>query len=251
MAAKTHAYVLAVLLPFAATPQNPCDPQLIQSPSNPYGYRLRGDRCEGLYVQEVGGAPLTIASWTESFENYDLTSSKPLLIEWETPASERVHLRAQALRRRLYFRMDAIRAPDTKSFSWNSDLLAAIGIARPELGLIGSIRRSVSGTEQDIYLPLRITQKHGQPASGAYQLIVIPGVELKELFITIAAVGGEGRTVLKSGEPLGYGYYPAERPVEIPVSGLPKPGIYRLEIGATLRSGGASTAELWFYHTRK
>src|SRR5215471_10527210 len=28
----------------------PCDPQLIQPPGNPLGYRLRGDRCEGIYV---------------------------------------------------------------------------------------------------------------------------------------------------------------------------------------------------------
>lgn len=69
---------------------NPCDPGLIQDKSNPYGYRLRGDRCEGIYVQEVSCAPLTIASWTESFDDYNLSSGAALMIEWTTPSSSGV-----------------------------------------------------------------------------------------------------------------------------------------------------------------
>jgi len=83
---------------------NPCDPGLIQDKSNPFGYRLRGDRCEGIYIQEVSGAPLTVASWTESFADYDLASGAALVIEWESPSGKSVHLRAQGMRRRLYFR---------------------------------------------------------------------------------------------------------------------------------------------------
>lgn len=53
---------------------------------------------------------------------------------------------------------------------------------------------------------------------------------------------------LRDGEALEYGYYPAERDITIPITGLEIPGVYYLEIGATLKGGGVTTVELWFYH---
>jgi hypothetical protein len=73
-------------------------------------------------------------------------------------------------------------------------------------------------------------------------------VELQEVFLTLDAVKGDQSTVVKNGEPLAYGYYPAERPIEATVSPPAAAGIYRLEIGATHKSGGVSSIELWFYH---
>lgn len=230
---------------------SPCDLQLIQPPTNPYGYRQRGDRCEGVYVQQVGGTPLTVASWTESFENYDLQSGRPLTLEWDAPNNTPVRLRAEGLRRRLYFRMDAAPSAGARSYSWDSALLAAIGIARPELAVIGSTHFPGAHAERQVYLPVRIGQKAKPARTGAYSLVLVPGAEAKELYLTLALDDGRGRRPLKDGEPLGYGYYPAERPVEIPISGLPAPGIYRVEVGATLRNGMVSTAEFWFYHPRR
>src|SRR5262249_39539500 len=126
--------ILVVLLLFwpvqrPTAQDNPCDSHLVQATNSPYGYRLRGDHCEGLYAQEVAGAPLTIASWTDAFEDYDLKSRDPLTITWEAPEDANVHLRAQSVRRRLYFRMDANRSPKSRSFSWTPDVLSAIGIS--------------------------------------------------------------------------------------------------------------------------
>ncbi len=233
----------------AAGESGPCDPQLLQPAGNPYGYRLRGDRCEGLYVQEVSGAPLVITSWTRTFVDYDLHTKRPLKIEWDSPrGGGDVHLRAQSLRRRLYYRMDATRSVSGKSFSWPSDLLAALQVSRKDVGVVGITRGLAGETEQEIYLPLRIGEGGGAARAGSYQLVLLPGAELKELFLTLTDfAGGKGR-VLKNGAPVGYGYYPAERPIEIPISGAQPRGLYRLEVGATLRGGGASAVELWFYH---
>jgi len=237
----------AQVLPVRAA--SPCDPGLIQDKSNPYGYRLRGDRCEGIYIQEVSGAPLTVASWTESFADYDLASGAALVIEWESPSGKSVHLRAQGMRRRLYFRMDA--SPGGTSFSWHPDLLAAIQISKPELGITGSYQGTAGGQGREILLPLRIGQREKPRRSGGYELVVIPGVEFKEMFVTIADADPKNGVTLRNGVPLRYGYYPAERPVKIPVSGLSKAGIYHLQIGATQSAGGASTVDLWFYHSGK
>ena len=227
----------------------PCDPQLLQPAGNPYGYRQLGDRCEGIYIQEVSGAPLLIASWTASFPDYDLHSKQPLTIEWEAfRGAGVVRLRSQGLRRRLYYRMDTIRSSGSKSFAWPSDLLAALNISKKDVGIVGITRGLAEGAERDIYLPLHIGQGRKPARRGNYQLVLLPGAELKEVFISLAALNGSERSLLKDGEAVGYSYYPAERPIEIPISGALARGLYHLEVGATLKSGGASAVELWFYH---
>jgi hypothetical protein len=62
-----------------------CDKQLEQPVSNPNGYRLRGDRCEGVFVQEVAGTPLVIASFTARFDQYDVRAVQSLDIGWSAP----------------------------------------------------------------------------------------------------------------------------------------------------------------------
>ncbi len=85
-----------------------CDPSLTQV-KTAFGYRDRGDRCEGVYIKEVSSTALTVASFTEVFEPYDLQSSEPLHLAWDRPpGNASVRLRAQSLRRRLYYRMDAV-----------------------------------------------------------------------------------------------------------------------------------------------
>lgn len=243
----TQMLLIAARLVLAQS--SPCDPHLPQPAQNPYGYRLRGDRCEGIYIQEVGGSPLLVASWTESFPDYDLTSRQPIAMEWETARNDAtVRLRAQALRRRLYYRMDAVRPAGSHSFTWPSDLLSVLSIFKADIGIAAVTRGVIAGEERDIYLPLRVSQNARPVRTENYRLVLLPGVEIKELFLTLTAMTGSKPTLLKGGEPVGYGYYPAEQPIEIPVSGLRVRGFYHLEIGATLKSGGASATDLWFYH---
>ena len=242
-------YVLAWPARLAPGQPNQCDPHLVQPSADPNGYRLRGDRCEGIYIQDVAGSPLFIASWTESFADYDLLSNEPLVIAWDSlRGAGAVRLRAQGLRRRLYYRMDAIRPQGSGSFAWHSELLGGLRIPRRDVGVVGIARARVDDAVRDVYLPLRITQTGKPVPSGGYQLVLLPGVELREIFLTLSSVAPGKSAVLKNAEPLGYGYYPAERALQIPISGMRAPGLYHLEIAATLSSGGASTVDLWFYH---
>ncbi len=234
----------------AASAQSPCDPNLLQPTGNPYGYRLRGDRCEGVYIQQVGGSPLAVVSWTRAFPDYDLSSNQNIAVEWDAAHLDSpVRLRAQGLRHRLYYRMDALRPSNSNSFNWPTGLLSALNIPRGDAGIVGLAQASVDGASREIYLPLRVSQGSNPPHDNAYSLILLPGVELKEVYLTLTGLPSEAKSPkIKDGEAVGYGYYPAERPVEIPISGLKNRGFYHLEIGATLRSGGAAAAELWFYH---
>jgi hypothetical protein len=257
-----HALVRCAVLALVALPagggpggvraaENPCDPALPPLESNPYGYRLRGDRCEGLYAREVGAASLALVSLTETFADYDARSGRPLIVEWSPPARDTaIHLRAVGLRRRLYYRMDAIRPAGTTAYEWSPGLLSALGITRPELGIVGSARLRVGALERTVYLPVRVAQQSRPPRGRAHALLVMPGAEASEVFVSIAPVGADGRPLafLRDGQPLGHGYYPAERGVEIPLTGLPAPGIYYVEIAATFRAGETASLALWLQH---
>jgi hypothetical protein len=227
-----------------------CDPNLEQPKENPYGYRLRGDRCEGMYVKQVASTTLLVASFTEAFGDYDFSSNKDLVVEWKTLGNERVRLRAQGLKRKLYYRMDTVRSPEAQSFNWPVGLLAALAIPRQDIGVVGWTRYSAGTMEKEVYLPLRINQKKDKNRVGTYTVVLLPGAELSEVYVSLATVGRDGhpQSFLRDGIALGYNYYPADRRIDIPISDLKTPGLYYVEIGATLKTGGSATVEFWFYH---
>ena len=229
--------------------QNPCEAGLVSAGDDPYGYRLRGDRCEGVYVHGVAGTTLAVASLVESFADFQPASGKNLIMVWSAPAGADVRLRARALRRRLYYRMDAIRPAGSTSYHWPTNLLDTFNLRRHELGVVAWASRAVGGERRDVYLPLRIGQQ--RPArSRDYQLALVAGAELSEVYLSLAPVGADGRPgpYLRRDQALGYGHYPAERSINVTI---PKPrarGVYYVEIGATLRDGTSASARLWFYH---
>jgi hypothetical protein len=231
--------------------EGPCDSQLVPPVGDPNAYRVRGDRCEGIYIKEVAGsANLLIASFTEAFENYNAASGTDLIIDWKAPDGGDVRLRAYALRRRLYYRMDTLRPTGSTSYVWPPSLLAALNIAKRDLGVVGWLSYPLGNTKREVFVPLTIRPRGMTARSRSYQLILLPGVELTEVFISLAHVAADGRPdrSIKRDAPLSYGYYPAERGITIPIPELPVPGIYSMEIGATLRESGSSTMRFWFYH---
>lgn len=236
---------------YASVQERHCDPTLYKDENNLFVYRLRQDRCEGIYIKEVSmKKALAIVSLTQSFENYDLTSGKDLSVNWTAPTSGSIRLRAQGVKPRLYYRMDTVRPPGESSFSWPLNILSALNIARKDIGVLGWTRLPVGETERTVYMPLRIHQQRNITQSSNYQLVILPGLELIEVYISLAIVGmnGNPRVFLKDAEALEYGYYPAERGIAVPISGLKETGIYFIEVGATMRGGGSSAIELWFYH---
>lgn len=231
----------------AAEPEH-CDPGLDRI-SSPLGYRLHEDRCEGLYVQEVGSADLVVLSFTEVFEDFDAEAGGDLRVEWEVPGEEPVRLRAQGIGKR-YYRMDTVRPAGTTSFLWPVEVLSGLGYTRQDIGVVGWTRTQVGGDERRIHLPVRVTQGPSPAGSEGYLLVIQPGRELTEVYVSVAEVGADGEPsrFLRDGDPLGYGYYPARRGLEIPVSGLGEPGVYYLEVGARVKGGGVTAVELWFFH---
>jgi len=228
-----------------------CDPYLPRPPENPLGYRLRGDRCEGIYFQELSSAALAVVSFTEFFTDFDVSSPKDLRVEWMSPGNETVRLRAVSLRPRLYYRMDTHRPAGPTVYNWPTDILRALKLSKNEIAVVAWIQRPLGGTSRDLYVPLRVRQQGDSVRASSYQLTLLPGVQLDEVFISLAPVEADGRqsTFLISDKKLGRGYYPAGRSVRIPIEKPAQPGFYYLEIGAPLTSGGSSALRAWFYHS--
>ena len=229
--------------------ESPCDTSLARPSPGPQGYRMHGDRCEGTYIQPVAGTALWLASLTESFESYDLTSRADLVVEWTPPGDRRIRLRAQGIKRDLYYRMDAIRPADSRSYRWPSNLLSAEHVTKDRIGVLGWVRYPIGGVEQDVYLPLRITQHSSAPPSDAVHLVLFPTVELKEVYLSISALADDGRPrrSIVQGDSLGYGFYPAGRPVHVRLGQLRDPGLYYVELAATLAPGGSYTIRKWIF----
>jgi hypothetical protein len=234
----------------AGAQQGPCDPNLKQVEHNPQGYQLRGDRCEGIYIQPVSGSSaLLVASFTESLEDFDPSSIDKLSLEWASLPTTPIRLRAYGLREKLYYQMDTMVPAGKTTYLWPTGVLNALHLSKNDIGVVGFTEYQLGNETRTLYVPLRVQPKN-QKQTPDYQLVLLPGTELDEVFISMAQVGTDGQphSFLISDRKLGKGYYPAERGISI---NLPKPttqGIYYVEIGAIRRDAGPLTQQIWFYH---
>jgi hypothetical protein len=241
--------LLVVIAPTGAlVAQGPhCDQDLNPAATNPLAYRLRGDRCEGVYIQDVGATTLRLVSFTESYEEFDASLASPLLLEWTPPQNATVHLRAQSVRTRLYYRMDSDRSAGSASFSWPGDVLAALQLRKTELGVLAWTTRRVGSTDRTVLEPLRVRQRSAS-MPGVYRFVVVPGVQVDEIFISVAPLRPNGDTgpYVIDKQPALVGYYPAGRPAVISIPPPSSAGIYRIDLGATLARGGTSAMTAYF-----
>jgi hypothetical protein len=245
---RCAATVLTLAAATAQTgPSQPpaCDTYLHAPANDPYGYRARGDRCEGVYIKDLS-ASLRVVSFTREFD--DFAEGVPVLrLEWAASSSREIHLHANGLRPRLYYAMDSIRPAGSSGYDWETSLLAALRITRAELGVVAWTSQRIGGQDRQVYLPVAVKGSDSRKTTG-YRIIVISGKELRELYVSLSSVNTNGTrgAFLRKEEPLKAGYYPAEEPIEIPVPQLKGPGLYLLELGAEFQGGGVSTETLWF-----
>ena len=218
---------------------------------DPNSYRARGDRCEGTYEQKVSGSSrLLIASVVESFETIDDSSSAPLDVQWTLPAPLPVSLRAYSIRPGLFYRMETARPSTTSSYAWPTDVIHALAITNADIGVVGGTVMQVGTEQRGVVVPLRISQHKPAARSTRYRVTVWPSQELKDVFVTVALLGPDGKpkTYIQRDENIAYGFYPAERGIEIRLTALTTRGLYLVRVGATLVSGGSATEQFTLYH---
>ena len=235
----------------AIEPRFDCDSLVATRSSDPLRYRQRGDRCEGVYGQNVAGSStLRVASLVESLEAFDDSSSLPLRVEWTPPQGEAVSLRATAIRAGLYYRMETVRPIAASSFAWPADVRRPLGISSADVGITGTASMSIGGERREVLVPLRISQRRAPARSSSYRLTLWPTVGLSEVYLTVASTGPDGAPVryLKHDEKLGYGVYPAERPIVVRLPAFTERGVYLVRVAGTRDGSGGVTRSILLYH---
>ena len=175
---------------------SPCDSKLIPSSGDPLAYGRRGERCEGLYVLEVAGsASLSLVAFTE-------LGRAPAMTPEQRPAggvggdarqapgaSARHQSRAtpRITGWTSYARKAAI-ASSGRPPTWSPVSTSAT----LRFGILGWVEQTVGTRPNHVYVPVRFNNAL-EPAKGLYVARVVPGVELSQLFITLATVGPDGR----------------------------------------------------------
>jgi hypothetical protein len=97
--------LVALLLPVgSASAGSFCDPSLEKGEDSPLSYRMRGDRCEGIYAQQVSAVSVEIRSLVAGFGPFDPDKDEELELAWTAPPGsiQDVRLRAFSFRERLY-----------------------------------------------------------------------------------------------------------------------------------------------------
>jgi hypothetical protein len=152
---------------YSAGAQNPRCDGLVQLRGSKSGYQSRGNRCEGLYVSNVGSRSLAVMSFTLGRLQYDLASPAP--IEVTAPGqTQPVNVRAVAIPLKTYYRMDATLAPHATLLWPLKDVLAPEGLTDSRIGIFGWRLTD----EKETLVPLRVAAKGTAAASRAPLLII-------------------------------------------------------------------------------
>lgn len=248
----------------AASLDGSCDPGLRPAGGGEIGYTNRGDRCEGLYAQDVSGGVLDIVSLTEQFHDHTFGRENVLLLEWPPAGNVPVRVRASSLKRRLYYRMDSLRPSGASSFNWPTEILSRLELSRSQIGLLAWAESPPGTNRHPIYLPIR-DKPRGSPDSSertqpndraqSYKIVLMSSVELQAVYVTLHSIDSNGKpsSAIRTDSELDLAPYPAQRPIafSIPFSELSaaKADLFSLSIGAESRNGGIIRAPpLVFLH---
>lgn len=247
--------VALLLLCAPAGAESFCDPHLEKKSTSPMAYRDRGNRCEGLYAQEVSALSLDVRSLVAGYGSFDPGKDQDLVLAWTPPpgAKETVRLRAFSFRQRHYFRMDTAVPAARTSFGWPTDLLASEELLQEELGMIAWMDLpGPGGTTRKVYLPLRAGNGAGGQPEDGYEIAVVPSKRLKTVHVTVSQLDPFGEAVVKTlrrNEELGNGFYHSNEPTFFSLGKLGAAGFYRVEITATPDSGAAAVKQkIELYH---
>lgn len=213
---------------------------------------MRGDRCEGIYAQQVSTVSVDLRSFVKGFGEFNPQTQTVLELTWKSPDGfvQNARLRAFSLKSRTYYRMDTATPATSGSYRWPTEILAGANLSRGDLGILAWIEvPGPSGMPREVYLPLRAG---GPKTLDGYEVTVVPSKKLKKVLLTITQTDEKGNSLKKlladkdvGGE---FAFYPKDEPTVISTGKIGAPGYYRLQIKATAAAGDAVIKDIDFYH---
>ena len=127
-------------------------------PSSSSAYKNRGNRCEGLYVADVGSRSIDIISFTVGSVRYDLNSKSALKVS-AVANSPSVNVRAVAITPKTYYRMDTFVQRGAMLVWPVKDVLLPEHLTDNRIGIFGW-----TGAENSkIFVPVKVATEHAPP----------------------------------------------------------------------------------------
>lgn len=234
------AWICASLcLPLSATlaAQTPslCDPNLRASAHDPRSYRMRGNRCEGIYEGNRSADIISLVSFGARLRAWPAASAS-LTIRW--PGSGPTSLRAMTINPSTFYRMDTRSAGG--SYNWQTGFARGLSIAPRNIGLLAWT--VAPQARRAIYLPVE-TQAAGAAADRSRKLTFLPTLAISEIYTTVIAARNDltpGQIVVRNRKET-LGYLPANTPFELSLPDNLSPGnVYIVNIAATTTTGASA-----------
>jgi len=228
-----------------------CDTALMRRAVGVQGYRRYGERCEGVFRENVGAAAtLWVASFTRAFDPIDTRASLYVQVTWPVAVDQEVRIAARSIRRNLYYAMDTWRPPGDTAWRWPTTILDGQNIHREDIGVLAWTTWRFGDKSATVYLPLSISSSpRAADTSIVYSLVVFPTEPLDSMYLTLARLGPDGRPQsVKPNEPVSQAFFFAERPVVIPIRDPGPTGIYSARLSARYAGGKILTLDPILFH---
>jgi len=165
---------LSFILIAASAGQNALNAQALKCdtvrplPGSSSGYQPRENRCEGLYVADVGVRSIDIVSLTYGNLAFSLQARLPLRVSVQGQ-TQPLNIRAVAIPPRTYYRMDAPLRPGVVLVWPITDVLLPENLTDSRIGIFGW-----RGTESSkTFVPVRVvTDKSPSPAPQSQPILL-------------------------------------------------------------------------------
>jgi hypothetical protein len=228
-------FFIAAVIGFSARAQDVKCKGLPPLQDSQSGYQKRGDRCEGLYVANVGSHSLAAMSFSLGKIRYELSSAIQLRVS-APGQTQPVNIRALAIPPKTYYRMDAP-LPAGTSMSWPvKDVLLPERLSDSRIGIF-----AWKGSERaKILVPVRVVTHETTAAPGSPFLTIQASFDAQQVKWRWAPAHDEGCLAFGPWQDAIQRPVTASWPIAIDLSQLPA-GVHCLETAA--QSGGSAAWE--------
>lgn len=211
-----------------------CDAGIAVDESDLWSYGWRGNRCEGRYVEPLGGGTIRLVGYYAGTSWQGTARLPALRVEWPSRSTGDVELRAISLRWRTFYRMDAVVSAKAQRFLWSTEVLRALRLRAEEVGLTAIAGVTLPWGTERLLVPVKIADE-AHAAPGRLKIVLMSDDDLDEIQLGIRSVTDTIwiRPISKIRE----GTFMARRPITVELPSLP-PGVYQLlcmGIGAPYR----------------
>jgi hypothetical protein len=199
------------------------------------GYQKRGDRCEGLYVANVGAHSLTAMSFSLGRIRFDLAPAVKLQVS--APGQKQpVNIRAVAIPPKTYYRMDAVLAGGATMVWPVRDVLLRENLSDSRIGIF-----AWKGTESaKTLIPVRVVADDKAAKAAAPFLTIEASFDAQQVQWRWAPAKDSGCQKFSPWQNAIDHPVTASWPIAIKLGALPA-GVHCLETAA--QSGGSTTWE--------